>query len=114
MGFLDKFFKAATSNPSDSFDPYEYDWWCDECDAPLNSQPGFNPNCGTWICNVCGHENIIAESEVIGVGWEPEYESDDSESINVWDAAEIWRSNGFDEDYTFGFTEEELKNALDD
>jgi hypothetical protein len=31
---------------------------------------------------------------------------------DVWDAADIWASNGKDEDYMFGYTEEELENAL--
>lgn len=39
-----------------------------------------------------------------------DYESD--ETLSVWDAAEIWASNGKDEDYMFGYTEEELENAL--
>lgn len=39
-----------------------------------------------------------------------DYESD--ESLSVWDAAEIWASNGKDEDYMFGYTEEELEDAL--
>ena len=34
------------------------------------------------------------------------------EALNVYDAALIWMSNGKDEDYTFGFTEEELEDAL--
>lgn len=43
--------------------------------------------------------------------WEDE-EQDNSEALSVYDAAEIWRSNGFDEDYTFGYTEQELEDAL--
>lgn len=39
-----------------------------------------------------------------------DYESD--ETLSVWDAAEIWASNGKDEDYTFGYTEGEPENAL--
>lgn len=39
-----------------------------------------------------------------------DYESD--ESLSVWDAAEIWASNGKDEDYMFDYTEEELEDAL--
>lgn len=35
-----------------------------------------------------------------------------SESISVYDATQIWLSNGKDEDYTFGYSEEELENAL--
>ena len=39
-------------------------------------------------------------------------EADSSERLSVWDAADIWASNGKDEDYKFGYTEEELENAL--
>ena len=42
-----------------------------------------------------------------------DFEVDDSsERLSVWDAADIWASNGKDEDYMFGYTEEELENAL--
>ena len=40
-----------------------------------------------------------------------DYEDDD-EAISVYDAALIWASNGKDEDYTFGYSEEELEDAL--
>lgn len=50
---------------------------------------------------------------------EPDYGSydyddddDDDESLSVWDAADIWASNGKDEDYTFGYSEDELEEAL--
>ena len=43
---------------------------------------------------------------------EEENEDDDDESISVYDAALIWASNGKDEDYMFGYTEEELEDAL--
>ena len=36
----------------------------------------------------------------------------DSKTLDVYDAALIWQSNGMDEDYMFGNTEEELRNAL--
>ena len=39
-------------------------------------------------------------------------EDDESESLSVYDAALIWMSNGKDEDYTFGYSEEELEDAL--
>ncbi len=35
----------------------------------------------------------------------------DSESLSVDDAADIWLSNGMDEDYTFGYSESELRRA---
>lgn len=36
---------------------------------------------------------------------------DDSEALSVSDAADIWRSHGMDEDYMFGYSEDELRNA---
>ena len=49
-------------------------------------------------------------------GMEDEYMSDDDyddgECLSVDDAAEIWLSSGMDEDQTFGYTEEELRDAL--
>lgn len=41
----------------------------------------------------------------------PDDESCD-ESISVYDAAEIWLSSGKDEDQMFGFSEDELEDAL--
>lgn len=40
------------------------------------------------------------------------YEYDDSEALSVWDATDIWMSSGMDEDYTFGYSEEELRDAM--
>lgn len=37
---------------------------------------------------------------------------DDSEERSVYEAAEIWASNGKDDDYMFGYSEEELEDAL--
>lgn len=39
-------------------------------------------------------------------------DDDDGESLSVYDAALIWMSNDKDEDYTFGYSEEELEDAL--
>jgi len=41
-----------------------------------------------------------------------EDDNENEERISVWDAAQIWASNGKDEDYTFGYNEEELEDAL--
>ncbi|MCM1022812.1 MAG: hypothetical protein NC395_01990 [Prevotella sp.] len=41
-----------------------------------------------------------------------EDDADDGEDLSVYDAALIWASNGKDEDYTFGYSEEELEEAL--
>lgn len=40
-------------------------------------------------------------------------DDDDSQTLSVDHAALIWFSNGMDENYTFGYTEEELRDALD-
>jgi len=40
------------------------------------------------------------------------YEADSSESLSVHDAADIWASNGKDEDYTFGYSVDELERAF--
>lgn len=37
---------------------------------------------------------------------------EDSEGLSVYDAAEIWLSSGMDEDQTFGYSEDELRDAL--
>lgn len=36
------------------------------------------------------------------------------EALNVHDAADIWISNGMDEDYRFGYTEDELRRAAEE
>jgi hypothetical protein len=38
-------------------------------------------------------------------------DDDDDESLSMWDAADIWLSHGMDEDYTFGYDENELRRA---
>ncbi len=46
-------------------------------------------------------------------GDEYDYEDDnDGESLSVDDAAEIWLSSGMDEDMMFGYSEDELRDAL--
>ena len=45
-----------------------------------------------------------------------EEDEDDSEMLCLSEAADIWFCSGCDEDYTFGYSEEELRRAagLDD
>lgn len=71
------------------------------------------------MCPVCGHR-LTRVKDMWGK-WDGESyfcdycdggAGDDSESLNVYDAALIWLSNGKDEDYTFGYSEEELEDAL--
>lgn len=41
-----------------------------------------------------------------------DYDEECEEALSVRDAADIWLSSGMDEDYTFGYTEEELRAVL--
>ena len=38
-------------------------------------------------------------------------DEDDSERLSLSDAADIWLSSGCDEDYTFGYSEKQLRKA---
>ena len=39
---------------------------------------------------------------------------EENEGLDVYDAADIWDCHGRDEDYMFGYTEEELLEALEE
>ena len=81
---------------------YDYvDWYCDNCDEYMNYQTGFSTSSGEWTCTKCGYDNDVSNDNII----------DNSEKLSVWEAADIWRSHGKDEDYMFGYTEDELENA---
>lgn len=41
-------------------------------------------------------------------------DDEDDERISVYDAAEMWRDSGEDEDEMYGYTEAQLRRALDD
>ena len=58
---------------------------------------------GNWKCSECG--------EVLYKGYDEDGESTE-ECISVDEAALIWASHGKDEDYTFGYSEEDLEDAL--
>ena len=45
-------------------------------------------------------------------GLDDEGDDQSGESLSVYEAASIWASNGKDEDYTFGYSEAELEEAL--
>ena len=55
------------------------------------------------------HEEPVEETPIVD---DSSSDDDEDESLSVYDAAFIWMSNGKDEDYTFGYTEEELEAAL--
>lgn len=77
---------------------------CGECNAELELDLDLRemicPNCG---CTFTADDDDIAH-------WDGEYTS--RERLDVYEAALIWASKGKDEDYTFGYSEVELENAL--
>ena len=102
-----------------------YDWYCNCCNEYLNEQPGFTANNGTWTCTICGEINPISEDSILqgkelydfeNSGYESynEYCSNvkENDGLSAYDAALIWLSHGKDEDYMFGYSEDELEDAL--
>lgn len=67
----------------------------------------------SWDCLDCGAELYKGnDGEVAVVGnHSVDDDEDSSESLSVWDAADIYLSHGCDEDYSFGYTHEELMRA---
>jgi uncharacterized Zn ribbon protein len=73
---------------------------CPKCGGEICVPDNFND---IWICPNCGQEFDFSEED----------EDDDfGESLSVYEAADIYASNGKDEDYMFGYSEEELEDAL--
>lgn len=68
---------------------------CEDCNVEMEYDETYDE----WVCPICG---------LVG------HEEDDDETLDVYRASEIWASYGKDEDYMFGYTEEELEAALRD
>ena len=60
MGLLDTIAGALSL-----FDDNDCDWFCDECDAYMNDQPGFTTLFGTWTCKECGATNDVIENNIV-------------------------------------------------
>lgn len=96
MGLLDVFRKKTweeehTWDGSDSMA-------CPRCGQAMTKKYDFSD----WWCNNC----------CAGIYDEDEDDDECDETLSVFDAALIWASHSKDEDYMFGYTEEELENAL--
>ena len=69
------------------------------------------PNCGTYWY-VDDDDEYISD----GSAWSPDDDEDDDddegEGLSVYEAALLWASKGKDEDYMFGYSEDELEDAL--
>jgi len=68
------------------------------------------PRCGTSLTKKYIYSGMYCKN--CGYGLDDDDDDDESEEISVWEAADIWASNGKDEDYMFGYSEEELEDAL--
>ena len=40
-------------------------WFCDDCEAYLNIQKGFNEETGKWKCTECGYDNDVTKNNII-------------------------------------------------
>ena len=61
-----------------------------------------------------GRAQEYFDSLLSGADDDDKSDRDAGERLSVWDAADIWLSNGMDEDHTFGYTEDELRRAAKD
>lgn len=57
------------------------------------------------MCPNCGHRMRRLRDDYYD-------DDDDGEPLSLYDAAYIWASNGMDEDYTFGYDEDDLRKVL--
>lgn len=79
-----------------------YEIWKFQCSNREHGEMDYTGD-GNYVCPVCGetyHDNEFDDDD------------NDDESLSVYDLALIWASHGKDEDYTFGYSEEELEAAL--
>lgn len=72
---------------------------CPFCDVET-----FFDNEGYWYCQVC--------ETSFDLGYNEFGEPINEESMSLEDAALIYGSNGCDEDYTYGYSEDELEDYL--
>ncbi|HIU13620.1 MAG TPA: hypothetical protein IAD15_06070 [Candidatus Fimiplasma intestinipullorum] len=89
------------------------EWVCDKCYSIMNySKVGRNRY--KVHCSNCGNTFYVDKNDEYIEGDEDfdNEEFNDEESLSVYDAALIWASNGKDEDYMFGYSEDELEDAL--
>ena len=90
MGLLGSVLRGVADALNDS----GCDWYCDNCGAYLNSQPGFTTEDGVWDCTECGEENDVSEDNIvpddyIGTWAEREHEDGTKETIRFTKTREV-------------------------
>lgn len=96
MGLFDVFKKGKSWEEENAYTGETPD--CPRCGQPLTKKYVFSET----YCENCRY----------GLDDDEDDDEDDCESLSVYDAADIWASHGKDEDYMFGYSEEELEDAL--
>lgn len=93
-------------------------WVCNHCYSAMDeTREGRNrnkvscPNCGTYWY-VDDDDEYINDGSAWNASDDYDEDESDCEGVDVYEAALIWRSHGQDEDYDFGYSEEELEEAL--
>jgi hypothetical protein len=71
-----------------------------------------------YVCSNCGvdfdYQQGLSVHLELGCEWGPDEDNSGGESLSLHDAADIWMSNGMDDDYTFGFDAADLRRAADE
>lgn len=88
-------FADGNNDENSSSEYYETDV-CPRCGEEMHKRYSYSD----WYCPSCGGPDDDDDEDI-----------DDTERLDVYDAADIWMSSGMDEDYTFGYSEEELREA---
>ncbi len=69
--------------------------------------------CHTVLCNLINNDYECPNCGIVYYDLVDEDDEDEyGEGLSVYDAALIWASHGKDEDYTFGYDEDDLEDAL--
>lgn len=97
MGLFDRFKKVEKSwEETNAWDGSE-SMTCPRCGGQMTKRYMFSD----WWCSNCR----------AGIDEDEEFDTED-ESLSVYEAALIWASHGKDEDYMFGYSEDELEDEL--
>lgn len=95
----------------------EFDYFIDKSNFDMyNTDIGISLN-DCWEKGILCSECALEEVDHLSHHEEDDFDDSaddnvDEESLSVYDAAEIWASHGKDEDYTYGYSEDELEDAL--
>ena len=85
------------------------EYYCPNCGAILNDQPGFDPDNGSWTCTCCGKhlmdDDVYEGDTYEGVAWYCDecdallnQQSGFSDSYGTWTCTECGHTNGTTED----------------